>query len=210
MPRPPTDQKPRLLAAATRVFAERGYREASVREICSKADANIAMIKYYFGSKEELYLQVVMDAFEGLIARHPIPEIPKEASGAEALRRLIRWLVGMILAKGKDRDLTRLTMREFQDPSPVLGDIVKRTAMPVQSVAVEVLDRVLPSGTPLEVKVRAFGLLMALCTQYETSGPLLERLGMPMPSTDAEVEAHADAVSTFALAGLRALAAQGA
>jgi AcrR family transcriptional regulator len=210
MPRPPTDQKPRLIAAATRVFAQRGYREASVRDICSQADANVAMIKYYFGSKEQLYLQVVLDAFEQLMARHPFPVITPDLSGEESLRRFIRWFVGLMLAKGKDRDLTRLTMREFQDPSPVLSDIVRRTADPVQALAMQVLDRVIPARTPPATKAKAFSLLMALCTQFETSGPLLERLGLPVPTTPQEVESHADAVTTFALAGITALTARDA
>ncbi|HWQ91245.1 MAG TPA: transcriptional regulator CecR [Clostridia bacterium] len=45
----------RLLAAALRVFADKGLRGASVREIAREAGQNVAAIAYYFGSKEKLY-----------------------------------------------------------------------------------------------------------------------------------------------------------
>ena len=41
----------RLLQAATEVFAEVGYHAATTREICKRADVNLASIHYYYGDK---------------------------------------------------------------------------------------------------------------------------------------------------------------
>ncbi|MDH4012180.1 MAG: TetR family transcriptional regulator, partial [Desulfobacterales bacterium] len=41
----------RLLNAACEVFAEKGYRNAKVAEICHRAGANVAAVNYYFGDK---------------------------------------------------------------------------------------------------------------------------------------------------------------
>ena len=43
-----------LLAAASEVFARKGFREATIAEICRQAAANTAAISYHFGSKEAL------------------------------------------------------------------------------------------------------------------------------------------------------------
>ena len=43
-----------ILEAAERLFSEHGFKGASVRLIAKEADVNIAMISYYFGSKEKL------------------------------------------------------------------------------------------------------------------------------------------------------------
>ena len=49
-----------LLLSALRIFARKGYRGATVREICAGADsANINSINYYFGSKEKLYRSIL-------------------------------------------------------------------------------------------------------------------------------------------------------
>lgn len=50
--------RPRLLAAGLKVFSERGYKSATVREICEEADSNISSIKYYFGDKIGFYRAV--------------------------------------------------------------------------------------------------------------------------------------------------------
>lgn len=49
----------RLLDAAERLFAQRGFAGASVRDIVASARANVSSIKYYFGSKENLFKEVL-------------------------------------------------------------------------------------------------------------------------------------------------------
>lgn len=53
------DKKDEILDVAEKLFAEQGYEAVSVREISKAADINIAMISYYFGSKEKLYEDVI-------------------------------------------------------------------------------------------------------------------------------------------------------
>ena len=43
-----------ILDIAEELIAENGFEETSVRQICAKAGVNIAMISYYFGSKEKM------------------------------------------------------------------------------------------------------------------------------------------------------------
>ena len=45
----PTREK--LLDVAGRIFADRGYRAATIREICLAAGANVAAVNYHFGDK---------------------------------------------------------------------------------------------------------------------------------------------------------------
>jgi len=48
------DKQIQIIETAERLFAERGFDGTSVRDIADEADVNVAMISYYFGSKEKL------------------------------------------------------------------------------------------------------------------------------------------------------------
>jgi len=54
----PGSPRGRILEAARNLFADRGFQGTSIREIAQGADVNIAMVHYYFGSKELLYKRV--------------------------------------------------------------------------------------------------------------------------------------------------------
>lgn len=48
-----------IIEVAETLFAEKGYEGASLRELGTRAGINVAMVAYYFGSKEELFKAVV-------------------------------------------------------------------------------------------------------------------------------------------------------
>ncbi|EHQ27571.1 TetR/AcrR family transcriptional regulator [Mucilaginibacter paludis] len=52
------DKKDHIIDVAEKVFSELGYDGASTRMISGEAGVNMAMLNYYFGSKEGLYLAV--------------------------------------------------------------------------------------------------------------------------------------------------------
>ncbi len=48
------DKREHILAIAEKLFGEKGFEGTSVRDIAQHANVNLAMISYYFGSKEKL------------------------------------------------------------------------------------------------------------------------------------------------------------
>lgn len=58
--------KAHLLNVAERLFAEKGVAETSVRDLTAAAGVNVAAVNYYFGSREELFQQVVHRRLEPL------------------------------------------------------------------------------------------------------------------------------------------------
>lgn len=84
-----------ILCAAEEEFAEKGFALASVRTICQRAEANVALANRYFGSKEELYRTVARRLFGELGA--PLAEIPKKAVDAASWRAAVReWVDDML------------------------------------------------------------------------------------------------------------------
>ncbi|WP_121808055.1 TetR/AcrR family transcriptional regulator [Mucilaginibacter kameinonensis] len=64
------DKKDHILDVAEKVFADLGYDGASTRTISGEAGVNMAMLNYYFGSKEGLFLAVFkrkIDSFRTLL-----------------------------------------------------------------------------------------------------------------------------------------------
>jgi AcrR family transcriptional regulator len=53
------DTKQRILQAAISVFADKGYKRGTVKEIADEARVNIAAINYHFGNKRNLYSMLV-------------------------------------------------------------------------------------------------------------------------------------------------------
>ncbi len=60
------NSKERILKAAVKLFAEKGYEGTSIREICKDAKSNICMISYYWGGKKELYQGIIDDLLSRL------------------------------------------------------------------------------------------------------------------------------------------------
>ena len=52
----------KLVEAAGRLFAERGYKRVTVRDIVQKAETHLSALNYHFGSKEELYREALLKA----------------------------------------------------------------------------------------------------------------------------------------------------
>jgi len=65
----PPDTKTRILDAAFRCLAAKGYAALSVREIAKDAGVNHALISYYFGSKDLLVIAVLDEANRQLLQR---------------------------------------------------------------------------------------------------------------------------------------------
>ena len=60
-----TDKKTDILNAALKLFSEFGFEGTSTRQIAKESGANMAMINYYFGSKEGVFLEIMEDRISG-------------------------------------------------------------------------------------------------------------------------------------------------
>ena len=59
--------KARILDAATVLFAQKGFKGTSIREICKAANVNLCMVSYYWGGKQELYRGIIDNLLENQI-----------------------------------------------------------------------------------------------------------------------------------------------
>lgn len=120
----------RLLQAAAEVFAEVGYHAATTREICKRAEVNLASIHYYYGDKAELYREVFRLPFLNECNTFATLDI-SIVSLKEALQAFYGWLFPPTEEEDPMRQLfMRLHAREDAEPSGVLGDAMVQAFRP--------------------------------------------------------------------------------
>lgn len=152
----------RLLQAATRLFADAGFRGASVRDICNQAGANPGAVSYHFGGKRQLYRAVLRRAAAQLAELAPPAESSDEASPpdpAAALRRLLRCLAA-------DDAPVRLLLRDLADGGAVA---VEALAPPLRA-ACEQLATALDEGDSPASLARGRLLFLALAAPLALLG----------------------------------------
>ncbi len=132
-------REPQMLQAAGRVFARRGFHDASMDEIAGAAGISKPMLYHYFGSKEGLYF-----AYVDLSYREIIAAIDRAVAGAggspeEQLRRGARAYYRYV---GEHRDAFRVLFREMGDPG---GELARQRSRLSRRVAAAI-DAILARG----------------------------------------------------------------
>lgn len=195
------DKHRRLLDAAIEFFARDGFEGASVREICAKARANVAAVKYYFGDKAGLYRASLDAAGEALLSDRPPPTPPAGTDPRTALRLMIRWAVEFTVAGGPRRvALTRIILRELREPTPVFEELLATRGAPMLAEVREIVLALATGSLSMPAAERLALCVIVCATQYEHSIELLTRLGYPPPKTAEELDLLAEVISGMAIA----------
>ena len=115
---PAADTRERLLEAAGDVFSESGFRAATVRDIVSRAGANIAAVNYHFGDKEGLYAAVLQYFAKESLAKYPPGGgLRPDASPEEQLYAFVRSFLLRIVDPGHQSVHGRMMAREMIEPT---------------------------------------------------------------------------------------------
>ena len=178
-PKAPVANRARILAAAIAEFASRGVKGASMDAIAARTDTTRALINYYFGSKEKLYLAVlervyadIRDAENELELDHLPP--------VESIRRIVEFTYDYYVAH---EYFVRLVVAENQ----AKGRHMKRfpALRTINRPIVDMLGRVIARGQadgefrhdvdPIDVHMAIAALGMFNVTNQYTFGTLFQR-----------------------------------
>lgn len=156
----------RLLQAAAEVFAEVGYHASTTRDICKRAEVNLASIHYYFGDKAELYREVFRLPFLSECNVFATLDIT-QVSMQEALFSFYSWLFPQMPEEDPMQQLfMRLHAREEAEPSGVLGDAMVQAFRPNHEKMQALLCRELGLKKPDEEVDRLTFAVIGLATVY--------------------------------------------
>ena len=200
----PSCTRSRLLEAAGEVFADRGFKDATVREICTKACANVAAVNYYFQGKDALYLQVIDDAQRRVHQARPISVDPA-ATPEEQLRQFLLAFIARVLDPANPAWHGKLMLREMVEPTPALDKVVNDTIRPTVQALSSIILRIAPNLTPEQVKLCTTSIL-GQCLMHRHCESVLARLfEEQLCRCPGGLERLAEHVYRFSLAGLRSL-----
>lgn len=197
--------KEKLLAAASDVFLEKGYRDATVAEICARAEANIASVNYHFGSKETLYQEAWRHSFAQSIEAHPQDGgVSETAPAEERLRGQMTALIERI-ADENTKDFF-ISQMEFVNPTGLLAEVMRSEFVPLREKTLAVVRELLgPQATDRQVAY-CETCIISMCLHPLLVHRVRKRAKKnDMPVVIDDLGAFAEHVTTFALAGLAAV-----
>jgi len=195
-----------LLAAASEVFAEKGYHDATIAEICERDKANGAAVNYHFGDKETLYVEAWRHSFSQSLKTHP-PDggVSEDARPEERLRGQVEALLRRIADENNKEFL--IVHRELANPTGLLEEVMRKDLRPLRDKMETLVREILgPRASDMQVRFCAIGIVSQcispmLVRRMEKTRPQGKD---DFPGID-DIDSYAKHVVKFSLAGIGAI-----
>jgi AcrR family transcriptional regulator len=195
------ETRERLIIAAGEIFAEHGFRAATVRDICSRAKANVAAINYHFGDKLGLYIEAVQAAHCGGPEMLQ-PNWPAGMSAEEKLRVFIRKLLEHFLDSKRPAWHAQLMMREMAEPTEACAKLVEAYIRPMAGTLHDILRDLLPTDVTEDQQWLIGFSIVGQCLFYKVHRPVAELLFGREKYGELTVDLLAEHIGRFSLAAL--------
>jgi AcrR family transcriptional regulator len=205
----PSDQtRTAILAAAERLYADRGFGDVTLRDIVAEANVNLAAVNYHFGSKDELIAELFVTRSLALNKERlrELREAEEAGDGRADISEVLRALVGPTLRGCLGPENQRSTPARFMirvsiESVPAIRRIRNREIDHLRKF-VAAMRRSLPDRSEVELY---WGLHFALAMAQQTvrDSERLAKLSQGKCDVD-DVESVIDRVVDVAVLGLTA------
>lgn len=198
----------KLLKAASEVFAEKGYRNTTIAEICRRAQSNVAAVNYHFGSKDELYIAVWKNAFEEALRIYP-PDggLPEAASPEQHLRAFHHSILHRILDDGRLGCAGQILLREMADPTEAVRRVHEDVIGPLRRSTRQIIRQLLgPDATEQDITFCAMSVIhQCLAIGFRRGTGRLSSFFDNAQSRRKMIDDLAEHTTLFSLAGIAAI-----
>jgi len=203
--KPVADTRERLLRAAGEIFAEQGFRSATVREISRRANVNVAAVNYHFKGKEGLYSSVLRYTLDSATKKYPLELGLKEgATPEETLRAFVRLLLCRVLDDGRPSWHGKLMAREFIEPTAALDQMIDEAIKPLYQSLSGILRDLMGPGTNEERVRMCLMSIVGQCIYYFHVRPVIENI-YQRQFGPKDLEQLSEHITRFSLGGIEAL-----
>jgi len=194
----------RLIEAAGRLFAEKGFRDTTVREICRLADANVAAVNYHFGDKEKLYAEVI----NFILDRMKAPLTDEILQGDSAPRDRLYEYVRTMLKRRFDSPPRewegKFIIRQMMESSvPVKARAagnIRRNYESMMKLVGEALDREVPLETRKMCAFSIIGQIIFYLRTHALHSPMPEEIRIRL--TPEAIDRIARHITDFSFRGI--------
>lgn len=153
-----------LLEEAGKIFAEKGYSDTTSKEICEAAGTNVAAVNYYFGNKDNLYEEVLIEAHKQLISLEDLEKISStHSSPEEKLASLLTNLIQTAFSPTRHWGV-RVVLRELSSPTGLVYGLISKSIIPKFTIVRQLISQIInyPPESPEVQRVQAFVMLPAI------------------------------------------------
>jgi TetR/AcrR family transcriptional regulator, regulator of cefoperazone and chloramphenicol sensitivity len=200
---PPELTRDKLIEAAGHVFAERGYRDATIREICRRAGANVAAVNYTFGDKMGLYTEVLRYSVRAAKTAAMSAALDANLSAEETIRGVIRARLMSLCREARPDWHIRLVMHEFSHPTPAMARVVDEGMRPIYDRVRKAVGEVIGLAPDHETTKLSVNSIVGQILFYTFSWPVLSHLMPELKLTPEQLDRIADHIGDFSLAYLK-------
>jgi TetR/AcrR family transcriptional regulator, regulator of cefoperazone and chloramphenicol sensitivity len=195
--------KQRLVDAAAKVFAEKGYSHTTIREICNEAQANVAAVNYYWGDKKNLYEKVIENFIINKSLTYPLTDAMNQSLTPEVrLKKFIELFLNRLMDSKQPSWMGRIMIREITQPTEsitlVLDNLIKPTA--------EVLSSIVRAKCGKEVSQEKIQMavisIISQCVFYFNSINIMEKLVEKELLPEFKMEKVVEHITDFSLKAL--------
>jgi len=200
------DTRQRLIDAAAVLFADGGFENVTVREICKASNANVAAINYHFGDKAGLYRAVMTRAIDVMLETNELSQRAGEGlSPEDQLRGFVRVFMHRLTGDSPTSWVHRLMAREMEHPTEALELVINQVMKP-RLVYLSGIAAAIMQVPPADMRVlRCIGSLQMQCLVMARKPPAVVEKTFGPGAHDIEAIIHH--ISEFSIGGMRAIAA---
>ena len=201
------ETKQKLLDVACQVFAEKGFRESKITEICRRAGTNVAAVNYYFGDKDSLYVAAWRQAIEQFITSDTV--LPEHLSATERLRITIHQIIQKtLIADHKGGVFRRIELMEIANPTGLIDEIWKQLIAPRKQELLNIVRDVAGPAVPEDAVWLCTMSVVNQCRGFMLMQKSRLESFENETLTPDRVEQIAEHITNFSIAGIRATCRQ--
>ena len=196
----------RILEAAAAIFAQHGFAATTIRQICSKAQVNLAAVNYHFGSKEGLYRETIRYARSRAYESYPTTYgLDADSSPEQQLRAFVRSFLLRTSFDEKTQEFGSIVMREMVEPTAALNMMLDEGIRSLFGQLVGIVSELLPENTDAETILASARSIISQCLFYLFSRSVISRMSPEEKFGLEDIDRVSEQILLFSLCALKGL-----